>query len=402
MSIKKQRALVVGAGIAGTACAIALHRAGWHVVVAERSPQRRRGGYFMGLFATGQHAARRLGAMDVMRLRTPDRKLTWEMDRSGKRSRGIGFLEQPGSPEGVMRGDIEEALHSVVPDRVEFCYATVPLAVRHRIDHVDVTLQTGTAEPVDERFDLLVGADGVRSTVRRLVFGPDRWFHRSLGTVVSAFQLDTPLSGFDPRDGLVIAEPRRSLWIFPIDAEPPTALFAYRPRDIAAELALPPAQAIRRAYGSVPYGPAMEQVLDNLDRAEERLFDETLQVVMDRWCRGRVALIGDAAWCLTLYSGMGASAGIAGAELLAEQLTRHGHDVPPALASWDAAMRPFVTYHQKSAHVKALFFVPSGRPTRLLRSALIRLDTRPRRKPKRPAEGAGMSSIDLLPQLSKP
>ncbi|MEU8916433.1 hypothetical protein [Streptomyces nigrescens] len=70
------------------------------------------------------------------------------------------------------------------------------------------------------------------------------------------------------------------------------------------------------------------------------------QVHMDRWHRGRVVLVGDSAWCVTLYAGMGASAGLAGADLLGTMLDSHPDNVGRALAKWENALRPYVEHYQ--------------------------------------------------------
>lgn len=82
-------------------------------------------------------------------------------------------------------------------------------------------------------------------------------------------------------------------------------------------------------------------------------------VKMPRWSEGRVVLLGDSAWCLTLYSGMGASAGMMGGLNLAEALSTYPGDLNKALTTFDAMMRPFIRKHQRFVRLRSELFVPS-------------------------------------------
>lgn len=98
---------------------------------------------------------------------------------------------------------------------------------------------------------------------------------------------------------------------------------------------------------------------------------------MPRWHQGRVVLLGDAAWCLTLYSGMGASTGIAAGELLGTMIQRHPDDLPAALAAWEARMRPFITGQQAAALSERIIFTPHNRKELIMREGMMRLMSSP-------------------------
>ncbi|AQZ62724.1 FAD-dependent oxidoreductase [[Actinomadura] parvosata subsp. kistnae] len=368
-----RRALVVGLGIAGIATALRLRQVGWEPVLVERAAGRRSGGYFIMLFGTGVASARRLGVLDAIGDRSAANLTMHEVDRAGRRRPGMSPAALPGRPRQLLRGDIEQGLFAALPDDVEIRYRTVPDAIVQDDAGVDVTLRdTATGAAVTERFDLVVGADGMRSTVRALAFGPQEYLH-PLNYMIAATVLDEPVEGFARHEGLVLAEPGRSVWTFPFADHAPGLLFSYRTADIDAEFARPPVASVRAAFGPEPAGPLLESLLRRFEQAPEFLFDSVHQVRMPRWHRGRVVLMGDAAWCLTLYSGMGASSGIAGGELLGTMLQRHGDDLPAALDAWEARMRPFIGHQQDTILSMRRLFTPDDRREQLLRTGMLRL-----------------------------
>ncbi|MDT7729232.1 MAG: hypothetical protein QOI21_5808 [Actinomycetota bacterium] len=353
---------MVGLGISGIATAVRLRQIGWTPVVIEKAPARRTGGYFVGLFGSGREAARRLGILDGLRDRTPYDGLNFDVDRLGNRRRGLSFRDIPGKPWLMLRSDVEGAAIAAMPADVEIRYSTVPTRIEQDDDGVDVTL-TNTADgtSLTERFDLVVGADGVRSTVRSLVFGPHEQYVRRLDYVVAAFQLPRPLSDVAQEDGAILMEPNRTMWIFPFADGLPTVLLGYRTGDVDAEFTETPAKRVRAAFGSAPTGRTLGETLDALESAQDLLFDSVEQVHMDSWHRGRVVLVGDSAWCVTLFAGMGVSAGLAGADLLGTMLGRHPEDIEAALTEWERTLRPHMVVFQRLGMKQRRFFVPANR-----------------------------------------
>ncbi|MEU5870672.1 FAD-dependent monooxygenase [Glycomyces sp. NPDC047369] len=355
----RQRALVVGLGISGIASAVRLHQAGWDVQILERAPERRRGGYFIGVFGTGLAAAERMGI--ELPNRMSDALATYNVDRSGRRTRAMNFTDAvPGRVRPVMRGDIEDAAYKALSADVAIRYSSAPAAIRQDPGGVEVDIENradGTAST--ERFDLLVGADGLRSTVRRTVFGPDEDCLHRLGYMLAAFALPGAVPGFRQTDGLVMAEQGRSAWVFPFADRPPTVLFNYASGDIDAEFTRSPIESLRAAFGPEPTGATLGWLLDRFEDAPDHLFDTPEQVRLDRWHVGRVVLVGDAAWCPTLYSGMGAATGLAGPDLLGTMLERHPGDIAAALGAWEAKLRPFIEYQQTTGMDMRKIFVPA-------------------------------------------
>lgn len=368
-----RRALVVGLGVTGIATALRLRQIGWTPTIVERASARRTGGYFIALFGAGLASARRLGILDHLTDRGP-RGASYDIDRAGNRKPTFSFQDFPGPPWMMRRGDLEAAAFAALPTDVEIRFGTGPAGITSDATGVDVTF-TDTA--TTERFDLVIGADGLRSTVRQLVFGPHDKHLRRLNHMVAAFQLPGPLPGHDLTDTVIMLEPGRSFWAFPFPDHPPTALLNYRTDDVTAEFTETMIQRVRSVFGPKPTGPVLGAVLDALESAEDVLFDSVEQVHLDRWHHGRVVLVGDSAWCPTLYSGMGASSGMAGADLLGTMLAHHPDDVTTALARWEAHLRPTIELLQASGTQMRGLFVPSRSAQLFLRRILARLNRYP-------------------------
>ncbi|MFI6624642.1 FAD-dependent monooxygenase [Streptomyces sp. NPDC050528] len=371
-SSKERRALVVGLGISGIATAVRLRQSGWTPVVIERSPARRTGGYFIALFGGGRQPAQRLGILDNLSDRTPAGTVQYDLDRAGNRRPGaLAYGDLPGTPWMTVRGKVEEAAFMALPDDVEIRYSTVPTHIAQDADGVDVTM-TNTVDDtsVTERFDLVVGADGLRSTVRSLVFGPHKKYLHRLNYMAVAYELPGPLSELHPEDGATLMEANRSMWIFPFRGGPQTVLLSYHTADVDAEFKEPPAQRVRAAFGPEPTGRLLGEVLDALDTVKDLLFDSVEQARMDTWHRGRVVLVGDSAWCVSLYAGMGVSMGITGADLLGTMLDRHPADVRRALAVWEQTLRPHVDVFQQNGIQQRMIFVPANNKELALRKVI--------------------------------
>ncbi|WP_055553497.1 FAD-dependent monooxygenase [Streptomyces sp. NBRC 110028] len=368
-----RRALIVGSGISGLAAALSLHRAGWQPLIIERAPHRRTGGYFVRFNGPGYTASERLGILGSLPDRRDPEGRTFEVDSRGRLRPGLPFPEQiNGTPlRMLLRSDLERVLHEAVQDLVEIRYGTGPAAITQSRDEVTVTLTDGSRESAD----LLIGADGIHSTVRSLVFGPEDLYRKDFDHVVAACVMDGPLPGMRAGDGAVATASGRSAWINSYRDHPPVAFLLYRTDWPAAEIRKKPSDALRQAFAGFG-GDIVPAMLKAMDRSESVLFDQVSQIHLNRWSQGRVVLLGDSAWCMTLHSGQGSGMGIAGAELLARLLTEHD-DLPTALGSWEQQLRPLVTRYQKEALRMRHFFMPANRFGRIARSTLIRAVSTP-------------------------
>lgn len=184
-----KKVLVVGLGIGGMATAIALKQKGWDPVIIERTTHRRTGGYFIGFQAVGKEAAAKLGVLSDIHVRTPEVLRNWDLLADGSRICIHRMNHKLMKPTAVLRGDIEAGLwRGIEKEQIEVRYDDTPIKITDLGDEVKVTLQKGSDQTQStEFFNLVVGSDGVRSTVRKLVFGPHEQFLKYTGSMICAF-----------------------------------------------------------------------------------------------------------------------------------------------------------------------------------------------------------------------
>ncbi|WP_432143019.1 FAD-dependent monooxygenase [Streptomyces sp. bgisy084] len=221
--------LISGASIAGPALAHWLHRYGFAVTVVERAPELRTGGYKVDIRGAAVEVAERMGILaDIQRASTDMRTGAYVND-DGKRIATLPaaiFGARVGRDDEIMRGDLPRILYERTRADVEYVFGDSITSLTERPDEhghgrgsdgtggVNVTFERGAPR----RFDLVVGADGVHSNVRRLAFGPEEQFVRHLGAYISAFSLPNEL-GLD-REELYHAVPGRLSCVYSSAGDP--------------------------------------------------------------------------------------------------------------------------------------------------------------------------------------
>lgn len=356
----RRRATIVGAGIAGLAAALGLHRQGWDVVVIEQAPGRRSSGYLMNLHGPGYDAAERLGLIPALAPRDIGFFTSILVHADGREKLRIPAAVTEAAvgtrAVSVFRGDLESALYDAVAEFAEFRFGATVRSIAQTPGDVEITFGDGTRLNAE----LLIGADGVHSRVRELVFGSESEYFVDLGHMVGAFPLTTPPADLPDGFGTTYIGPGRTAAVMHTGPDRSSAFFAYRCPAPGAELALGAAPALTRAFGDL--GGGVAEALRQLDaEPDTAYFDSVGQIVMDRWSQGRVVLLGDSAWCVTVFAGYGAALALDGADRLGDALTAHGDDIPAALDAWETELRPEVKKRQALARRGISRFAP---PTR--------------------------------------
>jgi 2-polyprenyl-6-methoxyphenol hydroxylase-like FAD-dependent oxidoreductase len=341
--------LISGGGIAGPALAHWLHRHGFAVTVVERAAEPRTGGQAVDI---------RGAALDV----TDRMGLTGPLRRARTRMRGMSMLDADGTE--IMRST-ETALSSgrldsddievLREDLVALLYDRTRPHARYRFGDSIATMRTGPDgvhvtfdRAAPETYDLVVGADGLHSTVRRLAFGPEEDYVHHLGAYLGVFTAPNFL-GLDDWQVWLTAEgvgygiyPARDNTELRCNLGFSSGPLTYDRRD-------PDAQRTLLAARLAGVGWETGRLLDAMWRSADFYFDAMAQVRMPSWSAGRVTLLGDAGYCPSPLSGQGTSLALVGAYVLADSLAGCGGDHATGLARYEKRMRDFVALNQALA-----------------------------------------------------
>jgi 2-polyprenyl-6-methoxyphenol hydroxylase-like FAD-dependent oxidoreductase len=363
------RVLVSGAGVAGPAVAHWLTRYGATTTVVEIAPALRTSGFavdFRGPTHLGVLAA--MGVLDELRSVQTHGGASSCVDEHGREIFGLPAAFAGGDLE-VRRRDLSRVLHDRSADRAEYLFGDAVTALTQTADGVHVDLARGTTRTVD----LVIGADGMHSGVRRLAFGDESRYVRHLGYHLAGWDLPAeavgaPLRGTPQQYNV----PGRMASVALDDRDPGRAgaflVFAsprleYDTTDVGRQKEL-----VAGAFAGVRW--LVPQLLATLPAAPELYFDSISRVSVPRWSTGRVALLGDAAGGVTL-GGMGVGAGVVGAYVLAGELAAARGDHHAAFAAYERRMRAYAGRWQRGA-APGEFLAPSTATRLWLRNALLR------------------------------
>ena len=346
----RTRVLITGASVAGPTLAYWLARAGHEVTVLEQAPALRTGGQNIDVRASGREVVRRMGLEDAVRARGTGEVGTRLVDESGaavaafpvRSPRDGSGPDGPTADLEILRGALSGLVVDACPDTVTWRFGDQITAVRQDGTGVDVEFTEGTPE----RFDLLVVAEGAGSRTRRLVFG-DEPRERPLGMYMTYGTIARE-PGDDDWWQMLITSGARQVSLRPDDVGGMRAMLNFR-ADTPELNGLTP-HAVRRTLcvRFADLGWEVPRILDGFEAAEDLYVDWLRQIDCPVWHRGRVCLLGDAAWCVTPIGGGGTSLALTGGYVLAAFLSQAGPDGhAEAFTRYETWMRPLVGRAQK-------------------------------------------------------
>ena len=332
--MQNTRVLISGASIAGPALAHWLARHGFDVTVVERAPTLRPGGQavdFKG--AVHRTVLERTGILDAVRAAAVESPDGVVVDSDGRTvARVPGALG--GGEINVPRGEVARILHDLTADRCTYVFGDSITGLVQDADGVRVTFEHRSPET----YDLVVGADGIHSTTRRLAFGPEERFVRHLGYSYALADVDVPDAG-----EVAWSEPGRTVLLGSGKAP---AFFVFADRDRPAAREDVQQQKARLVGAFAGAGWRVPELLELVRDADDVYVDSIARASLERWSEGRVVLLGDAAWGNTL-GGYGTGLALVGAYVLAGELALADGDHTVAFARFEERFRDYASVAEK-------------------------------------------------------
>ncbi|MCG5219405.1 FAD-dependent monooxygenase [Streptosporangium soli] len=347
--------LISGASIAGPALAYWLRRHGFNPTVVERAPSLRAGGYAVD-FRGEAHLSvlRDMGVLAAIEREQTHMGAMMYVNSAGKKLASMPADLFSGDVE-ILRGDLARILYEATGG-TEYLFDDSITSMTEDASGVEVTFERAAPR----RFDLVVGADGLHSNVRALAFGQESRFVRELGLYTAIFTTANHL-GLD-HSGKVYSTPGKLVGVYSARGNTEAkAIFhfgspplLYDRRDVEQQKKI-----LAKTFAGV--GWETPRLLDAMGDAPDFYFDSISQVHMDSWSRGRVVLLGDAAYCASPLSGMGTGLAVVGAYVLAGELAAAGGDHRTGFARYEAEMRDYAGRCQKQGDGVAKLMVPESR-----------------------------------------
>ena len=369
------KVLVCGAGIAGLTLAYCLERHGHTVLIVDRARRLRGDGYMIDFFGSGFDAMERLGLLpELAEIHQPVERFI-VLDAKGRLQLSVAYtvIRQRlfrNRHFNFTRGRLEQLLHrKLITSTIQF--DTSVESYEEDDGGICVRLTDGTTQMVD----LLVGADGVHSRLRRLVFGA-RDFVTQLGYEAAGFIIESPSPLLDISRALVtVTAPHHQVALYPTGDGRLAAFFLHdvnRSHRDSPDGSL--CDGLRRRYQDLQW--LVPEVLEECERSPTAYFDTAGQVDLPHWSHGRAVLLGDACQCLSPLAGQGASMAVAGAYVLAE-LLKGDRGVMAALSVYEQTLKPVIKRQQAAARRMARWLVPTSESRLWLRNALTRASAWP-------------------------
>jgi 2-polyprenyl-6-methoxyphenol hydroxylase-like FAD-dependent oxidoreductase len=336
--------LVIGAGIAGPALCYWLKRFGFSPVLIEKSATIRKGGQALDLRGVAIDLAKKMGIYKhVCEMRTRV-EMGRYVDGEGNilhEEMGESFGFRQGEDVEILRGDLIEILMEAI-EGIPCHFNQMVAGIQQNDEGIKVHFNDGKTE----HYDLVIGADGIYSATRRMVFDKEEYKLVNLGSYLSTFSIPNylHLSHIE-----VLCETNQKMASIASDRDPKMARagFMFRSQHTLKTIRdeIEQQQFLRSTYQD--FGWETPKILELMTTCDEFYFDSITQVKMKSWTKGRVALLGDAGYCASPLSGQGNNLALVGAYVLAGELKKAQGDHARAFQRYNELLQPFVEATQK-------------------------------------------------------
>jgi len=369
--------LISGAGIAGPTLAYWLLQYGMNPTIVEQAPGLRTGGYVIDFWGAGFDVADRMGLSEEIKNCGYQLQDVRIVNERGERVAGFpaaSFARAAGGRfTSLPRGELASAIFRRVQDHAETIFGDSISSIEQSATSVHVMFESGA----QREFDLVIGADGLHSRVRSLVFGPQEAFEKYLGYKVAGFEAP----GYQPRDELtyvMYTQVGQQVGRFALRGNNTMFLFIFEDPSLGS--VRPDDTNVQKAILGERFGRSgweCPQILQALEHTKELYFDRVSQIRMnsrqDLWTKGRVTLLGDAAFCVSLLAGQGSALAMIAAYILAGELYRSQGNYAEAFSRYQQQFAPFVARKQKAALRFGGSFAPHSRLSLIFRNQIMNL-----------------------------
>lgn len=366
------RVLISGASVAGPTLAYWLARIGCRVTVVERAPALRTEGQGLDVRDAARDVIRQMGIFDTIRDRSShEAGVTCVDDQNNVYGRfGVddtsGRGDSPTSDIEILRGELSQILYDVTKNDTKYVFGEMVESLEEGEHETKVHFKNGTPA---QTFDLVVAADGIGSKIRSMAFGPGAARIRSLDAYVSYFSI--PIGETDSDWSRIHWLDRgRNMALRPDNVGRTRAFCMVMgsgkddPRMLQCEKAIKDGEVAQKALTQELFQDAgweSSRILKGMQASDDLYFQHIAQVKMDRWSKGRVALVGDAGYAPSPFTGMGTSLAFLGAYVLAGEISRQPNNIPAALEAYERTLRPYVDSVQTLPPGVPWMFLPQSK-----------------------------------------
>lgn len=352
--------LISGAGIAGLALAYWLKKSGFNPTVVEISPKLREGGYAIDFWGAGFDVAEKMKIVPDLKKVDLNISEVAFVDENNKRKGGMNYQAlkkmMGGRAFTLLRSDLSKVIYNHLDKEIEIIFGDTIDRIDQNEGEVNVKFGSGNIRS----FNLVVGADGLHSNVRNLIFGNETQFEKYFGYYTASFTIDNGVS--HGTSFLTYNIPCKQAAVYSINENKAVTFFiftssqkiSYYYHDIEKQK-----EILIREFENAGWKCA--KLLSKIDTAPDFYFDVVSQIQMSHWSKDRVTLVGDACECPSLLSGQGSTLAMVGAYILAGELKEANGNYKTAFERYENIFKPFIDRKQKIAQNFAKSLVPKSK-----------------------------------------